>query len=82
MGRSSVPLLLFLLVLCLVLPTQNQTINNCYIYTSSNASCSLCNAGYYVTSAGQTCTAHDCSGMARCSLCDSTTTCLGCNFGY
>jgi hypothetical protein len=82
MGRTSALHLLFLVLLFTVIPTSVVAITNCYIYTASNASCSLCNAGYYITSSGAACTAHDCSGMSRCSLCDSTTTCLGCNFGY
>lgn len=82
MGKSSVQLLLFLLFVCVLIPSANSTIANCYIYTSSNASCSLCNAGYYITGSGATCTAYDCTGMSQCSLCDSVSTCLGCNFGY
>lgn len=81
MRRSSIILLLFLAVFFLLRPTHS-TIANCYIYTSSNTSCSLCNAGYAVTNSGSTCTANDCSGMSQCSLCDTTTTCLNCNFGY
>lgn len=82
MRRTPAQLLLFLVFLYVLTPTTSTTIANCYIYSTSGTSCSLCNAGFYVTNSGGSCTAHDCSAMSRCSLCDSTSTCLTCNFGY
>lgn len=83
MQRTSYRLLIVVVVIALLsLTVSTTTIANCYIYSNSNTTCSLCDAGYYSTSSGTVCTAHDCSSMPQCSLCDSTTTCLRCSFGY
>jgi hypothetical protein len=74
--------LLILLFLGLFPTAQTATIANCFRYTSSNTLCAQCNPGYYVSGGGASCSAYDCSLMAQCSLCDSTSTCLSCSFGY
>jgi hypothetical protein len=82
MQRRTPTLLFLLLLIALFNLSTSAVIANCYLYSNSNTTCSLCEAGYYSTSSGTVCTAHDCSAMAQCSLCDSTSTCLRCSFGY
>lgn len=75
---------LFLLVtlLCLPMLTNSTTIANCAAMSPSGATCSSCKPGYETTDNGVSCTAIDCSAMTNCALCDTTTTCLNCDFGY
>lgn len=82
MIKNSNGILLFLVALLFCLSNQTVTINNCYKYSTSGTLCTICDAGYYITSSGASCTAYDCSAMTQCTLCESTTSCLQCEFGY
>jgi hypothetical protein len=72
--------IVFLITFTLV--SVNATIPYCLTYSGSSSLCTQCQAGYYITGSGATCTAHDCSAINNCNLCDSTSTCLTCSFGY
>lgn len=82
MFHASARVPLTLLLLWLLSLTSATTINNCLVTSNSGSLCSQCDAGYYITSSGATCTAYVCSAMTNCTLCDSTSTCLTCTFGY
>ena len=67
----------------MLLPTVSTTVANCFIHTTTaNTVCSFCLPGYYVSNAGASCTAHDCSAMAQCDTCSSASSCLICQMGY
>ena len=57
-------------------------IANCAVMDNSGTICSSCNPGYQVANGGSSCVQVNCSAMANCQLCDTTSTCLNCDFGY
>ena len=82
MSIGQTKLYLIVTLLCFPLLTSSTTIANCATMAPSGGTCTSCKPGYETKDNGVSCTAINCSAMANCDLCDTTATCLTCDFGY
>lgn len=78
MNTKKISIYLLLLIATLPILSEATVIANCASMDNSGASCAYCNPGYQTLDNGISCTQIDCSAIAYCSLCDTTSTCLNC----